>query len=46
MRLTVFGATGRTGRPLCRLALERGDDAATTSVSTCARPRSSRSRTT
>ncbi len=24
MRIAVFGATGRTGRPLCRQALERG----------------------
>ncbi|MDF9748561.1 NAD(P)-dependent oxidoreductase [Natrinema salsiterrestre] len=26
MKLTVFGATGRTGRPLCRQALERGHE--------------------
>ena len=26
MRIAVFGASGRTGRPLCRQALERGHD--------------------
>ncbi|MDS0477339.1 hypothetical protein [Natrinema sp. 1APR25-10V2] len=24
MQIAIFGATGRTGRPLCRQALERG----------------------